>query len=127
MLVILSILLVVRVINTTGSEAPTDTTEDVGSAAANLDDNQPDPVYEDFEGPVKKVTVLLIIKQISDDIHDLFAKKTEFDIIEKELLNHETKVDYIFPDEAVIIKGIGKVLQISLIIVYVIVCFSVTI
>ena len=127
MLVILSILLVVRVINTTGSEAPTDTTEDVGSTAANLDDNQPDPVYEDFEGPVKKVTVLLIIKQISDDIHDLFAKKTEFDSIEKELLNHETKVDYIFPDEAVIIKGIGKVLQILLIIVYVIVCFSVTI
>ena len=125
MIAILSISFVVLALYATNT--PTASTDDGGTTTVDLDDNQPDPVYEDFEGPVKKVTVLLIIKQISDDIHDLFAKKTEFDSIEKELLNHETKVDYIFPDEAVIIKGIGKVLQISLIIVYVIVCFSVTI
>ena len=125
MIAILSISFVVLALYATNT--PTDSTDDGGITTVDLDDNQPDPVYEDFEGPVKKVTVLLIIKQISDDIHDLFAKKTEFDSIEKELLNHETKVDYIFPDEAVIIKGIGSVLQISLIIVYVTVCFSVTI
>ena len=124
MIAILSISFVVLALYATNT--PTASTDDGGTTTVDLDDNQPDPVYEDFEGPVKKVTVLLIIKQISDDIHDLFAKKTEFDSIEKELLNHETKVDYIFPDEAVIIKGIGKVLQISLIIVYVIVCFSIT-
>ena len=82
--------------------------EDSAPTLVEVDHNISGPIKGDFEGPVKKLTVLLMIKQISDGIHDLFAKRTEFESIERELLKNETKVDYIFPDEAVIIEGIGK-------------------
>jgi hypothetical protein len=107
---ILSLLVTVTAINNSNSTADSLNLEDLQHTASKPEDKSSltDSDYEDFEGPVKKVTVLLMIKRISDDIHQLFAERTEFHSIEKELLKNETKVDYIFPEEEVIIKGIGN-------------------
>lgn len=62
-------------------------------------------IFEDFEGPVKALPIMVLIMEISNEIRDLFEEKTAFDSIEKELLKNE--VDYIFPNESMIIERIG--------------------
>ena len=99
--VLFPIIFTVTAINTKTS------THDDSGAETSAEEELPGLVSGDFEGPVKKITVLLMIKQISDEIHKLFATKTEFESIERELLKNDTKVEYIFPGEADIIEGIG--------------------
>ena len=48
---------------------------------------------------------------ISDDLDTLFREKTNFNDIEEQLLKKETRVDYVFPEEAVIIDRVGKVIS----------------
>ena len=104
--VLLSLVFAVSAINTKTS-AHDDTGADLPADEGSL----PGLVSGDFEGPVRKITVLLMIKQISDEIHKLFATKTEFESIERALLKNDTKVEYIFPGEAEIIEGIGKLVN----------------
>ena len=73
--------------------------------------NKPDITkseYRDFAGPVKKISVLLMVKEISDELHKLFEEKTKFKEIQRELLRDEDNVKYIFPKESDIIQGIGR-------------------
>ena len=71
--------------------------------------DKPETEYRDFAGPVKKISVLLMVKEISDDLHKLFEEKTKFKEIQRELLRDEDNVKYIFPKESDIINGIGRV------------------